>query len=43
MNKKEARMEVGKLLENHCHDCENRYSRDLQYCWKKCEIGKKTQ
>ncbi|MDZ4471974.1 hypothetical protein ORM79_03990 [Bacillus cereus] len=36
-------MEVGKLLENHCHDCENRYSRDLQYCWKKCEIGKKTQ
>ncbi|MEG7934967.1 zinc-finger domain-containing protein [Bacillus mobilis] len=41
MNKKEARMEVGKLLEKHCHACENRCSRDLQYCWKKCEIGKR--
>ncbi|PFB05027.1 hypothetical protein CN385_05880 [Bacillus anthracis] len=41
MNKREARMEVGKLLENHCHGCKNRYSRDLQYCWSKCEIGKR--
>ena len=41
MNTKEARIEVGKLLDNHCHACENRYSRNLQYCWKKCEIGKR--
>ncbi|MED1406495.1 zinc-finger domain-containing protein [Bacillus mycoides] len=41
MNKKEAIMEVVKLLDNHCHGCENRYSHDLSYCWKKCEIGKR--
>ncbi|MED2985542.1 zinc-finger domain-containing protein [Bacillus thuringiensis] len=41
MNKKEARMEVGKLIESHCHSCKNRRSRDLEYCWSKCEIGKR--
>lgn len=39
MNKKEARIQILDLQEQHCIGCAHRYSKDPAYCWEKCETG----
>lgn len=39
MNKKEARIQILDLQEEHCIGCTYRYSRDVAYCWTNCETG----
>lgn len=41
MNKKEIRIEVLNLQDKHCKECDRRYSKQGDYCWRECEIGKR--
>ncbi|MDZ5607044.1 zinc-finger domain-containing protein [Bacillus pseudomycoides] len=41
MNKAAIRLDVINLQDNHCKSCEHRYDRNAEYCWNKCEIGKR--
>ncbi|MES5847950.1 MULTISPECIES: hypothetical protein [unclassified Bacillus cereus group] len=39
MSKKEVRIQILDLQEQHCIGCAYRYSRNVAHCWTNCETG----
>ncbi|WP_144559995.1 zinc-finger domain-containing protein [Bacillus thuringiensis] len=39
MNKREARIHILNLQENHCDSCEHRRDINPKYCWTDCKVG----
>lgn len=41
VNKREIRIEILNLQDKHCKECDRRYSKQGDFCWRECEIGKR--
>ena len=40
INKREIRIKVLNLQGKHCKECNRCYSKQGDYCWRACEVGK---
>lgn len=40
MNKKQIRLQIGRLLDEHCQECEQNKVANNKYCASECDIGK---